>query len=124
MFSFPFKQIFITPEGRLFVRYRNSRVHFMARVIRTDTTSSMSGIIERYNQYTAQTNMPPASFSFPFTGFLYIVVLSEIFDDNKPEATAREAYYNHTLKRIADWLKFTYLLPQEREMPHKQVGCH
>lgn len=105
--KFKAKNLLISPDGKHFIFYQNTSMFLMVQVFPHNTMASAQDQQEYLEKYYAWHKLPFASAitSFRRQAFLLAAVRASVPQNSDP------LKMHNTLKRLADWYLYSYLIP-------------
>lgn len=114
MINLPYKIVLTSPDGRQFVRYKHKRAEVFLEVFQFEDENIFKHKNQQLEKYFSGKNEPYLAAALYFDAKAYLFVAIDVFYYNQYDQlqTAKKLLYS--IKRLADWYKYTHLIPQAK----------
>lgn len=117
MIEKPAKIVLTAPDGRHYIRYAGPKAKMMVEVMVFDSQEELDGRFEALAQWCIDENQPFLCSETWLNDKYYLLVAVDI-DFLKYEPTQEGANrLARTMRRLADWYRYTYLIPSAKGLP-------
>jgi len=119
MIEVPWKMVLDSPDGRRFIRYKNKSITVLAEVFVFDDQNILQHKVEMIEAWFAEKQMPYLGAIGEIAGRSYLLVVMEIDRiDPQPDTQKAVAKLAYSMRRLADWYRYNYLIPNIKKQAH------
>lgn len=116
-FSVPWKQVFTTPTGEMFIRYKSNKVYCLVQVHEFDDANLLNHRHQQFAQYCNEQQMPLVAAQTSFESRQYLLTCNEwvynyeVADEKGAKALA------YRIRKLADWFRYHHLIAEKKKKP-------